>query len=183
MKCLCIILFALLYLTAAYGESFSSPNSGLQCKPAKSHIFKFENTHKPFELSLITNQEELQKYKEEEENTPLEGYIEFTHKGVKTKASALIKQRGQSRRESCEFKPFEVSFTQKVEAFEELGKKFNVKNLRTPDWIEIDKAILYEQEQILLQEYYIYKIQNILNPISLATQLLKINYINFKALL
>ena len=129
MKCLCIILFALLYLTAAYGESFSSPNSGLQCKPAKSHIFKFENTHKPFELSLITNQEELQKYKEEEENTPLEGYIEFTHKGVKTKASALIKQRGQSRRESCEFKPFEVSFTQKVEAFEELGKKFNVKNL------------------------------------------------------
>jgi hypothetical protein len=202
-----------------------SESNKIVCKKTSSDIFKKKNTHKPFEVTLTADQENLQKNENYEDEKIYPSLIQFLNKDEKVTLPVLLSQRGNSRRDSCTFKPLKLEFLntsvnqmaipktlspdqvgfeqeyfqnlqslylknqdrnrlvdfnptkQERQPFKGLGKSLKiVSHCGRSDWSAIDEKTKEKQEQVLLQEYYIYKIQKILNPLTLDTQLIKLNY-------
>ncbi len=82
-----------------------------------------------------------------------------------------IKARGNYRRNTCSFPPITLNFLKKQAIFEqiqEFGKIKLVGNCRSGE--------LYDQ--YLIQEYYVYKMYNILSPFSYRVRILRVEYID-----
>lgn len=82
-----------------------------------------------------------------------------------------IKPRGEYRRENCYYPPIMLNFSKKeavFKQFEEFDKVKFVGNCQSGD--------LYDT--YLLEEYYIYKMYNLLTPFSLRVRLLKVRYVD-----
>jgi hypothetical protein len=90
---------------------------------------------------------------------------------IKVKTEIAIRPRGKFRREFCYFPPIKMKFPKK-EAFFKQFQEFNevklVGNCKSGD--------LYKT--YILQEYYVYKMYNLLTPFSYRVRLLKVKYID-----
>jgi len=199
----------------------------ISCKKTKSAIFKPKNTHKAFEITLTADQEQLQETFESEDVPTRPALLSFEAKSGRKNLPVLVRQRGNSRRELCQFKPLKLSFLSRQiydlihkaepltytvntnstlfkklkslhfdskrpdggysfnttkprdKPFKGLGKSMDiVSHCGDSDWNLIGGKTKEKQEQKMLQEYYFYKIQNILYPVSLQVQLLNIKYQN-----
>jgi len=197
------------------------------CKDTKSHIFKPENTHRPFEIILMTDQQKLQGELYKGRGNVHPTLLQFKHKNKLVSLPTLLERRGNSRRLMCEYKPLKMSFLDdKIQAatepmdlnvnskeyqqkyyqnlrtlyfknnsknatvdfkstkqkdlpFKKLGKKMKiVSHCGESNWSSGVKNAKQHQEQSLLQEYYLYKIQELLYPMTLRTQLIRIKYID-----
>jgi len=86
-----------------------------------------------------------------------------------TRWNVNIKARGKHRRMTCDFPPMKIKFD-KVE----LGNS----NLSSTSTLKIVSHCSgqAENEELLLKEYLVYKMYNVLTPYSFRTQLIKINW-------
>jgi len=183
----------------------------------------------------MTDQEALQKTSDQTDYgedgkliaASFPGLLKFEQKAKVQTIPTLIRQRGNSRRDFCAYKPLRISFLNQsvsesiksasgmtshlsldpatlkslqslylknrdtpinadftatkstIKPFKGLGKHMKiVSHCGESDWGFLGGATKKDQEQTLLQEYYLYKIQKLLYPMSLSTQLIEIDYKN-----
>ena len=108
------------------------------------------------------------KYRDEYQPAILETMLFDT---VSVRRKLKIKARGNYRRKECSFPPIKLNFPKKQAIFtqiEEFDKIKLVGNCKT--------GTLYDQ--YLIQEYYVYKMYNLLSPFSYRVRLLRVEYID-----
>jgi len=108
------------------------------------------------------------KYQDEYQPAVLETTLFDT---ITVKRDLKVKARGNYRRKTCSFPPIKLNFPKKQAIFSQIQEFDKIKlvgNCRA--------GALYDQ--YLIQEYYVYKMYNLLSPFSFRVRLLRVEYID-----
>ena len=128
------------------------------------------NDHSLLEVTLETDFKNLLKKKSDPEYQSGVFRMMFNDT-VMINSNIKIKPRGNMRRKTCYIPPLKLNFPKKKTALRQLQHFDKIKMVVT-----CKSSNLYEQ--YLLQEYYAYRIYNILSDYSLRVRLLKVRYID-----
>jgi hypothetical protein len=132
--------------------------------------FDLFNNDEIMHVRIISDFRDLikRKYKDEYQPAILETTLFDT---IKVKRELKIKSRGNHRRKTCSFPPIKLNFPKKQAIFSQIQEFDKIKlvgNCRA--------GALYDQ--YLIQEYYVYKMYNLLTPFSFRVRLLRVEYID-----
>lgn len=156
------ILFSLA-AAAAFGSSLAQAQSGLF------------DSDKPLELRISTELKSLMAERDSNKIKPQPATIAYPGEGGQAVvADAEVSLRGHWRRQkaNCDFAPIKVEFAKGKRAgtvFEDQGDLKLVTHCRNRD---------KEFEQYVLREYLVYKVYNLLTPVSLRARLARTTYLD-----
>lgn len=158
------ILFSCLFVTMAMANSSD-------IKPTT--LFQKIVEDKVIQITFQTDFDEL----ESERNNNIEEkavLVFHSEDGKAENLSAKVRYRGVFRRQFCDFPPMRLNFSK--DELESLGlnPKYDKLKLVT-HCMDAD-----EDDQVLLKEYYAYKLYNEITPNSFKVHLVKINYVNIR---
>lgn len=132
--------------------------------------FDLFNTDEIMHVRILSDFRNLIKRKYQDEYQP--AVLETTLFDTITLRRGLkIKARGNYRRKTCSFPPIKLNFPKKQAIFSQIQEFDKIKlvgNCRA--------GALYDQ--YLIQEYYVYKMYNLLTPFSYRVRLLRVEYID-----
>lgn len=162
--------------------------------PIKSHphnnqpLFMCSNPNDYIEVDLYADFEIINDNSIAKDQAKSSGRLEYndprTGENV-TIDNIKVYARGKSRYEFCKFRPLKIDFgsKQRENIFENASKKIKLVthcecNSEWENRLGFLPGNDHEQEQRLLMEYYMYKVQETLNSTSLLTRLTRITYHN-----
>jgi hypothetical protein len=108
------------------------------------------------------------KYQEEYQPAVLETILFDT---IAVRRELKIKTRGNNRKSTCSFPPIKLNFPKKQAIFKQIQEFDKIKLVGN-----CKSGELYDQ--YLIQEYYVYKMYNLLTPFSYRVRLLRVEYID-----
>lgn len=108
------------------------------------------------------------KYQEEYQPAVLETILFDT---IAVRRELKIKARGNHRKKTCSFPPIKLNFPKKQAIFTQIQEFDKIKLVGN-----CKAGELYDQ--YLIQEYYVYKMYNLLTPFSYRVRLLRMEYID-----
>ncbi|MEZ4963142.1 MAG: hypothetical protein R2830_25185 [Saprospiraceae bacterium] len=134
-------------------------------------IFDLLGREEIMDIELETNLDSLMSRKREDTYT--KGLFTFDQTRKQTMTLPVnIRCRGKFRRMKCSFPPLKLKFKKSDLAAHGLNE-FNELKLVTHCLDEKEKS-----KELILREYVVYKLYNILTPYSFRVQLVKVTYIN-----
>jgi len=132
--------------------------------------FDLFNESKILKVTFESDFKNLVKYKHKDEYQDAIFRVMFNDT-VQISRNIQIKPRGNMRKNTCFIPPLKLNFSKKEAFIKQLEYFDKLKMV-----LDCKRGELYEQ--YLLQEYYAYKIQNIITDFSLRVRLLEVNYID-----
>jgi hypothetical protein len=159
---------ALLVAALLGGTAARAQDAGGEKREAIAPLFSSDSV---LELVLRTDLRELLHNRDSlgDYRSASLAYIDAS--GARVTLAARVKARGHFRRQrrNCEFPPVRVRLTKGTKGT--LFAKQERLKLVTPCWARRDKY-----EQYILEEYLLYRVYNLLTPMSLRARLLRITY-------
>ena len=132
--------------------------------------FDLFNTDEIMHVRIISDFRNLIKKKYQDEYQPaiLETILFDT---IAVRRELKIRARGNFRRKTCHFPPIKLNFPKKQAIFTQIQEFSKIKLVGN-----CKAGTLYDQ--YLIQEYYVYKMYNLLTPFSFRVRLLRVEYID-----
>jgi hypothetical protein len=154
---------------AQTGAAASAQGTSTEAKPKKKRVTTFFDTDEPLQVTLVTNIKRIRGDKSDKApwRAAAWGYVRPDSSKVEIPIKA--RTRGIWRLKNCDFPPLRLDFPNK----EPQGTPF--------DGLNKPKLVSYcknddEYEQYLLQELQLYRIYNLLTPMSHRARLLHLTY-------
>ena len=132
--------------------------------------FDLFNNDEIMHVRIISDFRNLNKRRYQDEYQP--AILETTlFDTIAVRRELKIKARGNYRRKTCSFPPIKLNFPKKQAIFSQIQEFDKIKLVGS-----CKAGTLYDQ--YLIEEYYVYKMYNLLTPFSYRVRLLRVEYID-----